>query len=237
MLTGQPISTVTYNSEEFIKTRSDELVTNHMLEYYFFIRHKGEPTACNDLLKDHIHWYGQPSKRIDTLELREYFKENDPTHPDKPLGAMEIVKSKFPDWYLYGIHDLDYLAMKNLIRYYTYSQDDVVASDYDILEYKVKEINIKTINIHKEIYEYQKKGFTFYRYAMRKNIHPMQMKGYQEVWNSVFYFTLEEQKEKEKALTQLDKYDYKRYIRNEKASVQEHLPNQNNIIIFKQKNN
>ena len=71
MNTRSPISTISYNTEKFLKMKLDELVDNKMISYYMFIFHQPEI----DDLKPHIHLYIEPNKQLDTMYLTDYFKE------------------------------------------------------------------------------------------------------------------------------------------------------------------
>lgn len=106
MATSKPISTISYNTEEFLKLKLDELFELHIIQAYQYICHKGE-----DGDKDHIHLRIEPNKRIDpmdlTAELTEYVKGE-----DKPRLCRTWRPSKEEDWFLYAVHDKDYLRLK-----------------------------------------------------------------------------------------------------------------------------
>lgn len=106
MATQKPISTISYNSEEFLKEKLEDWLKAHIIQSYMYVCHKGE-----DGDKDHIHLRIEPNKRIDpmdlTEELKEYVKDN-----KKPLGVRPWRPSKEEDWILYAVHDPDYLKQK-----------------------------------------------------------------------------------------------------------------------------
>lgn len=104
MNTCKPISTISFNSENFLHQKLNELVDNKIITFYTYIKHYGEPNENRDTLKDHFHIYVEPNKRIDTMQLGEKFNEVDINHV-KPLGVLPFQFSKFDDWYLYGLHD------------------------------------------------------------------------------------------------------------------------------------
>ena len=106
MATQKPISTISYNSEAFLVEKLQNLYDAHIIQAWQFITHKGE-----DGDKDHIHLRIEPNKRIDPMELTEMFKEYE-KGKDKPLGVRPWRQSKEEDWYLYAVHDSDYLSLK-----------------------------------------------------------------------------------------------------------------------------
>lgn len=106
MATQRPISTISYNSESFLIEKLQRLIDAHIIQAWMYIKHKGE-----DGDKDHIHLRIEPNKRIDPMELTEMFKEFE-KGKDKPLGVRPWRPSKEEDWFLYAVHDSDYLLLK-----------------------------------------------------------------------------------------------------------------------------
>lgn len=106
MATQKPISTISYNSEEFLREKLDNWVKAHIIQAYQYICHKGE-----DGDKDHIHVRVEPNKKLDPMDLsdalKEYVKDS-----EKPLGVRPWRPSKEEDWFLYAVHDPDYLKVK-----------------------------------------------------------------------------------------------------------------------------
>ena len=135
MNTSKPISTISYNSENFLLSRLCEY--GKLLSFWAAIRHTGEDDEGG--AKDHWHIYAEPSKRFQTDSL--HFSEPDPLHPDKPLRCMSWRSSAFADWYLYVLHDPSYLCSKGLIRKYHYKHSDFVTSSDDELNMLAKSIN------------------------------------------------------------------------------------------------
>lgn len=103
-LTALPISTISYNSKDFLLTKLDELFNAGKLDDYRTINHKGEGGD-----KDHWHVFMIPTRRIDTAQLRMEFQEIDINNPEKPLGVMPMRKSSSDDWLMYSLHDEAYL--------------------------------------------------------------------------------------------------------------------------------
>lgn len=105
-LTTKPITTISYNSEEFLKRKLNELFDAKKITDYRYIFHYGE-----DGDKNHFHVFIEPNRRIDTALLLDEFKEVDPTK-DKPLGVLPFrCNSQRDHWIMYVIHDPDYLRI------------------------------------------------------------------------------------------------------------------------------
>lgn len=107
MATQLPISTISYNSESFLREKLEELYKAHIIQSYMYICHKGE-----DGDKDHIHLRIEPNKRLDVMTLQQEFIEPCKDNP-KPLGVRPFRPSKEEDWILYAVHDSEYLAQKD----------------------------------------------------------------------------------------------------------------------------
>lgn len=131
MATQKPISTISYNSEAFLREKLEAWYDAHIIQAYQYICHKGE-----DGDKDHIHLRVEPNKKLDPMDLadalKEYVRDN-----DKPLGVRPWRPSKEEDWYLYAVHDADYLSLKygggEKGEKLPYDWHDIKASqDYDV---------------------------------------------------------------------------------------------------------
>lgn len=127
MRTRKPISSISYNSLDFLKMKLDELIRNHRISYYMFIRHFAEMDECAG--KDHTHLYIEPNGQIDTMDIQDILREFDPEKPDKPLGCINFCNSKPDDWILYAQHFAPYLASKFQSREYMYEKSDFLFSD------------------------------------------------------------------------------------------------------------
>lgn len=106
MATQKPISTISYNTEAFLKEKLDIWLKKHIIQAYQYIKHKGE-----DGDKDHIHLRIEPNKKLDPMELIEELREYEVGHA-KPLGCRPFRPSKEEDWFLYAVHDEQYLKIK-----------------------------------------------------------------------------------------------------------------------------
>lgn len=106
MATQKPISTISYNSEKFLREKLDIWVDAHIIQAYQYILHKGE-----DGDKDHIHLRIEPNKKLDPMDLLEQLREYR-IGEDKPLCCRPFRPSKEEDWILYAVHDEQYLKAK-----------------------------------------------------------------------------------------------------------------------------
>lgn len=111
MRTTKPIATISFNSPAFLKLKLEELTKAGKISFWAFIPHKPEDDEAGT--KEHNHLYAEPSKMMQTDDLKAELLEFDPEHPDKPKGCLPFRTSKFADWYLYGLHDKRYLASKD----------------------------------------------------------------------------------------------------------------------------
>lgn len=131
MATQKPISTISYNSEAFLKEKLDDWVKAHIIQAYQYICHFGE-----DGDKNHIHLRVEPNKTLDPMDLSEALKEYEKDN-DKPLGVRPWRPSKEEDWFLYAVHDKDYLNIKygggDKGEKLPYDWSDIkVSDDYDL---------------------------------------------------------------------------------------------------------
>ena len=127
MKTSKPFSTISYNSEKFLKAKLDGFVNDGILDFWAFIDHAPE----EDEKKAHKHVYFRPSGLISTAYIDNELREQDPENPDKPLKCTLFVSSKFDDWFLYGCHDTAYLASKGQVRKHKYVRSQFASSDDD----------------------------------------------------------------------------------------------------------
>ena len=213
MNTSKPISTISFNTENFLYSKLNELVENRTLSYFAYIKHYGEPSECNDTPKDHYHIYAEPNKRIDTSALKAEFIEALSPYED-PLKCLPFQSSKFDDWYYYCLHDPLYLARKGMSRQYAYQQKDIITNEADYLIEKVNSINAFEYNSYVDISEYQNKGYTFQQYVIAKNIHPMQIRAFCTAWEIVW--------EAKRSTTH----------KTEEASDESHLLENKNLIVI-----
>lgn len=127
MRTSKPIATISYNSQEFLVAKLEELVKNHKISDWMFINHFAEA----DEKKDHIHLWIKPNTLLDTMDLQKHFLELDLKNPTKPLKCIDFRLSQVDDFILYTQHYEPYLASKAESREYHYARDDFVYCDED----------------------------------------------------------------------------------------------------------
>ena len=130
MRTSKPIATISYNSQEFLWVKLNELIDAHKISDFMFINHFAE----EDERKNHIHLWLKPNTLIDTMDLQKFLTELVPNNPLKPLKCIDFRPSLVDDWILYSQHFEPYLASKNESRIYHYSKDDFLYHDEDTFE-------------------------------------------------------------------------------------------------------
>lgn len=118
----------------------DDLVKNNTIDFWCFIRHEPDEESK----KDHVHLYVDPAKTIETTSLKDKFIQIVPGEA-LPRRNLNFRYSKFDDWYLYSLHQKDYLNEKGLYRNKEYSKEDFHFSDLDEFERYVSEINYSSI--------------------------------------------------------------------------------------------
>ena len=145
MKTSKPISTISYNTERFLREKIFYWKKQGKIEYGMWIEHKPDV----DGKKAHYHVYLQPAKLIQTEDLINDAIEIDPNWQPLADGATDEEKiqhekkrylkmnvffsSKADDWILYGLHDEAYLREKNLMRNEHYEISDIQATCDDTL--------------------------------------------------------------------------------------------------------
>lgn len=133
MKTTKPLASISYNSYGFLVGVLERFIKDGFIDFYAFIHHDPE----EDEEKEHWHVYIEPCQNLDPVWLRKQFMELDLKHPNlPPLGTLKWGKSKFYDWYWYGIHDREYLAEKGQSRKFHYSSAEVQTNDdLQLMEY------------------------------------------------------------------------------------------------------
>lgn len=184
MRTTKPISTISYNTEGYLKLTLDNLVKSKIISFWAYIYHKPEDDECGK--KNHFHVYVEPSKMLQTVDLRAAFKEFDPKHPEKPLGVIDFRQSKnFGDWYLYALHDRAYLASKGQSRRYHYTAEQIMTSDADDLAYLVQTIDLLALSRYADMLDAQNQGVTWAQYFARGTIPIQQVRNFEFAWNTL----------------------------------------------------
>lgn len=150
MITRSNISTISYNTDEFLTFKLNDMINNHCIEFWAFINHIPE----EDERKSHKHLFIIPSGTVDTFALSDILEEIDFTNPSMPpLGTIFWKHSKFVDWYLYALHDIDYLASKGESRMYHYNKSEFVVSEYDYFNELIHSCDFSQYTRHKKLRE------------------------------------------------------------------------------------
>lgn len=136
MRTSKPISTISYNTPEFLRQKIEYWKKLRLIEYGMWILHRAETGE-----KDHYHVFFKPAQQIQTMDLEEDSKEFDPNFPDKPLKMIGFSSSKADDWVMYALHDVDYLASKGLTRQFHYDISDFESTDIDTFTEIIAQLN------------------------------------------------------------------------------------------------
>lgn len=129
MRTSKSISTISYNSPNFLRSKIEEWKKAGLIEFGMWIKHDPE----QDEKKAHYHVFMRPAKLVQTTFFEEDSQELDKNNPDKPFKMIGFRISKESDWLLYSIHDPTYLKEKGLEREYVYSLDDIESTCDDTL--------------------------------------------------------------------------------------------------------
>lgn len=181
MRTAKSISTISFNTPDFLKLKLRELTSAGRISFWSFIVHNPEDDEGGK--KEHIHLFIEPSKMLQTDDLKQDFAEFDFDKPDKPKTCISFVSSKFNHWYLYSLHDRRYLASKGQSRKFHYVIDDFVSSSYDELLYRVRSIDLLSLSPYADIEDAIDHGLTFQEYFARGTIPIQQIKLYEIAWN------------------------------------------------------
>lgn len=181
MRTTKPISTISFNTPEFLKLKLNELLKAKVISFWAFIEHKPEDDEGGK--KQHQHVYVEPSKMLQTDDLRDELKEFDPQKPDKPKGCLTWKSSKFDPWYLYALHDKRYLASKGQSRKFHYVHDDIQSSDEDDLLCKARCIDMVSLSPYADMEDAIVHGMSFAEFFARGTVPLPQVKLFEAAWN------------------------------------------------------
>lgn len=186
MKTTKILSTISFNSFQFLAFKLDELVRNKIITFCAFIEHKGEDDEAGK--KDHFHVYFEPNGRVDTDFLLDQFKEFDPTHPDLPLACLSFRPSKFIDWYLYVLHDHAYLMSKFFEdnKKYHYTPDEMLTSSDTELTFRIKSSEADPkYRVYKTIIDAIERGISFASFISLYSVPVQQIYAYKTLWTEL----------------------------------------------------
>lgn len=187
MRTSRPFSSISYNTLDWITSKLNELVEQGHLLFWAFIEHFPEEEEA----KKHLHVFCMPSGLFDTSQIKSFFAEpvpqpEDPdAEPIPPLGWLPCVYSNFQDWYLYALHDSNYLAAKHQIRKYHYRDSDIHCSSPEFLRNLVDHIDWSRINPMGKIIQAAVEGQSFQEFIVSNPIPIVQFSSAQKIFSFV----------------------------------------------------
>lgn len=180
MRTSKPFSTISFNTYSFLWRKCVDLVNNYKIFSFIFIHHLPE----EDENKEHYHLFLIPNGTLDTEKIREEFLELLPGE-DKPLGVLPFRSSSFVDWYLYAIHDKDYLVSKCQSRKYHYSDEDLKYPDYDQFIQLKHSADFSKFKRMKRFREMAESGVPFQNLVAQGFVPVQQIFQYREMYNLI----------------------------------------------------
>lgn len=187
MKTTKPISTISYNTKEYLQLKLEEWRKAGIISFGAFITHDPE----EDEKKAHHHVYIVPSKMLQTDDLRENLKEFDPAMPNKPLGCLMFQSSKFDDWYLYGLHDPEYLASKGESREFVYCRENFWSVDEDDFDYLISQVDRGKMAPYIAMKKAHQNGLQFREWFFSSGKPMQQIYAYMKAWELITGKTLE----------------------------------------------
>lgn len=112
MVTTYPIGFISYNSHDYLKHVLEKLIKDGVFSRCACWFHE----SLEEGKKDHFHCWCEPSVKLDTELLKPKFIETLEDGSQVSIAIKPKCKSDWNNAYLYGIHDSDYLAYKNLLK-------------------------------------------------------------------------------------------------------------------------
>lgn len=183
MKTSKSFSTISYNTDDFLTIKLNDFIRKGYLEFWAFMNHKPE----EDEKKAHKHVFLIPAKQVNTQSLGAELKEVDMNNPlNLPLGCIKFESSKFDHWYMYVLHDENYLATKGQKRKYHYTKEDIVCSDIDYLNELIATIDwAKLGNKVAQTIEAAKSGVPFLDYIQESGLGLYQVANAKRIYDLV----------------------------------------------------
>lgn len=181
MRTSKPFSTISYNTDVFLTSVLSDLVNDHIIDFWCYMEHQPE----EDEKKAHKHLYMVPCGLVDTFFITNKLREPDPTHPQNPLGVIRFVSSRFADWYMYALHDPDYLATKGECRAHHYQRDDMIYSDNDYYLELIHTSDFSKYKMFRKFREMVQSGVSFADLLKNGFIPIQQVRQYEFAYNTL----------------------------------------------------
>lgn len=180
MNTSKAFSTISFNTRPFLQGVLNDLIEEGVLTFWAFIPHKAEDDEGGK--KDHFHVYMEPAKRLQTDYIIDRSKEIDPTNP-KPKKFMPCnICNSFGHWFMYAMHDEQYLKNKGLEKKFHYKYEDFITSDEDYLYCKFKEIDVSILGGFGKMKEALQQGMTFNEFCDHGWVPVQQFVQYKKAW-------------------------------------------------------
>lgn len=180
MRTTKPISTVSFNTPEYLAQKLRELQRAGRVSFWAFMTHQPEDDEGGK--KQHSHLFVEPSKMLQTDDLRAELMEFDPANPDHPRGCISFGSSRFDTWYLYALHDRRFLASKGESRRFQYQHDEFVSSDPDDLLFRAKSINLLALSPYADMMDAIEHGISWTEYFSRGTVPIQQVALCERAW-------------------------------------------------------
>lgn len=189
MKTSKAFATISYNTDDFLITKLNDLIRSHKIDFWAFINHLAE----EDEKKAHKHVLIIPNGQFDTSNLIEYLNEMpkdltiDENGTCKPLTCIASHKvNSFGDWYYYNLHDAKYLSMKSQSRKYSYDMGDFIVSDNDYFLELIHNIDMTKLFRSQRFFEGLKSGLTVLEMVQQGIVPIQQVSAYMHI-SSMFY--------------------------------------------------
>lgn len=177
--TTKPISTISFNTADYLAIKLTELTKAKIITFWAFMQHLPEDDEGGK--KEHIHLYVEPSKMVQTDDIRIEFRQVVPNQ-DGLLGCLPFKSSNFGNWYLYSLHDPAYLASKGQSRKYHYKHEQFITNDPDNLTFLARSIDMINISPYQAIIDAQGQGLTFAEYFARGTVPLPQLALFERAW-------------------------------------------------------
>ena len=183
MKTSKAFATISYNTDDFLINKLDDLIRRHIIDFWAFINHQPE----DDEKKAHKHLLIIPNGQFDTSMLIEYLNEfpNGMTIEDgscKPLTCISSHKvNSFGDFYYYNLHDKKYLSMKGQSRKYSYDMGDFIVSDNDYFLDLIHNIDMTKLFRSQRFFEGLNSGLTMLEMVQQGIVPIQQVSAYMHI--------------------------------------------------------
>lgn len=180
----KPLASISYNSPDFLRRKLEDLTKNGTLDFWVYIFHHGETLDDGCMEKDHFHVYLVPGEAIDKRQLRQEFIEFY-KREKLPRGFMPLRNSQWQDWYLYDLHDKEYLDSKGQSRQYHYQDKDMIRSDDTYYWDLVHQIDRTKINPLGAVIRAAQSGMSFSDFVTNCPLSLLQVRSAQFVFEQV----------------------------------------------------